>query len=370
MKSSDVGSLPFPGNEAKLLESVSKFISSDRNDDGEYFRSKVVDGFIDKIRSGINIPYYPQFRDMNEMFLELISGVERIENTYGASEHMQLKNSKLIPEVQAIFEKSKEISDILGHSFELGVCITGPHTLSTHFRVRNARLILRLGELITELVEGNMFSGKHGRMSMISLDEPMFGVLNDPMMDSGCEARESLRKAWERIFHKADSHGVQTCLHLHSAADRLFWDVESLNVVESEMNNSLYQCGSTKNLLEEKDKFLKANVCASNLDEVLAQKLSSSTENTTDSGVKIKENWIQISNGELNPTIFLEDVKTVRRRIVNIVNRFGLDRVLYAGPECGLRGLPTYRSALECLRRIAIAVDGVQRDILNRPSDT
>jgi len=42
-------------------------------------------------------------------------------------------------------------------------------------------------------------------------------------------------------------------------------------------------------------------------------------------------------------------------RLRRAVERFG-ERVAYAGPECGLRGFPTYESALECLRRVARAV--------------
>jgi len=41
--------------------------------------------------------------------------------------------------------------------------------------------------------------------------------------------------------------------------------------------------------------------------------------------------------------------------LVEMVGRFGIERVPYAGPECGLRGFPTYECALECLRRVSSA---------------
>jgi methionine synthase II (cobalamin-independent) len=43
----------------------------------------------------------------------------------------------------------------------------------------------------------------------------------------------------------------------------------------------------------------------------------------------------------------------MKNRLVKVINRFGLERVLYVGPECGLKGYPTYENAIECLRRVS-----------------
>jgi len=45
--------------------------------------------------------------------------------------------------------------------------------------------------------------------------------------------------------------------------------------------------------------------------------------------------------------------------LVKIVENFCENRVLYAGPECGLRSFPTYESAIECLRRVSQAAKSV-----------
>ena len=361
IKSCDVGSLPFSGNFARFLDGASQFGSSCSDDASSYFRSKVVTSFLDKAQTGINIPYYPQFRDMSYMFLELIDGVEKLKKGYVESKYMSLKaTGKSIPEVKIIKEKSKEISEVLGQPFELGVCVTGPYTLSSHFAVRDTGLFLRLGHVISQLIENTIFNEKHGRVSMISVDEPVFGLMNDPLIDPDCEGRENLRKAWELITHvsKANSKSTHTCLHLHSTADKLFWEVESLNVVESEMNNFLYQSKETKKLLEAYDKFLKANVCTTNFDELIREKTTASHQQNADIDQKIEENWKKILNGELNPTIFLEDIALIKKRILDIANRYGPERVPYASPECGLKGYPTYECALECLRRVASATRG------------
>ena len=358
IKSCDVGSLPFSGNLTKFLDGASKFGSSCSDDAGSYFRSKVIASFVDKDQTGINVPYYPQFRDMNHMFLELIDGVEKLEKGYVQFKDMSLKErGKSIPEVKVIKENSREISEVLGHSFEFGVCVTGPYTLSSQFALRDTGLFLRLGRLISQLVKNTVFNEKHARVSMISVDEPIFGFLDDPLIDPDCEGRENLRKAWELITRvsKANSNSAHTCLHLHSTADRLFWEVESLDVVESEMNNYLYQSKETKKLLEAYDKLLKAMVCTTNFNELIREKATASHQQKADINEEIKEKWKKILNRELNATIFLEDVALIRKRILDIASRYGSERVPYASPECGLRGYPTYECALECLRRVALA---------------
>jgi len=362
IKSCDVGSLPFSGNFAQFLDGASKFESSSSNDASSYFCSEVITSFIDKAQTGINIPYYPQFRDMNSMFLELIDGIEKLEKGYVESKDMSLKSTgKSVPEVKVIKENSGQISEELGHSLELGVCVTGPYTLSSQFAVRDTGLFLRLGRLISQLIENTVFSNKHGRVGLISVDEPVFGFLNDPLIDPDREGRENLREAWELITHtsKAKSSSAQTCIHLHSTSDKLFWEVESLDVVEAEMKDFLYQSKETKKLLEAYDKFLKATACTTNFDELIREKATTLHQQNADINQEIKENWKKILSGQLNPTSFLEDTALMRKRILDIANRYGRERVPYASPECGLRGYPTYECALECLRRVALATRSI-----------
>jgi len=44
-----------------------------------------------KILAGIDVPNYPQFRDMNEMFLQIIDGIERIREGYVETGSLCLK---------------------------------------------------------------------------------------------------------------------------------------------------------------------------------------------------------------------------------------------------------------------------------------
>jgi methionine synthase II (cobalamin-independent) len=70
---------------------------------------------------------------------------------------------------------------------------------------------------------------------------------------------------------------------------------------------------------------------------------------------KIAEAWTDIASRKTDPKIFLENIDIVKERLTEIVSRFGIERVPYAGPECGLKSFPTYESALECLRRASNA---------------
>ncbi len=51
----------------------------------------------------------------------------------------------------------------------------------------------------------------------------------------------------------------------------------------------------------------------------------------------------------------LEELEQIKKRLADIIGFFGENRVPYAGPECGLKGFPTYQSAIECLKRVAKA---------------
>jgi methionine synthase II (cobalamin-independent) len=81
------------------------------------------------------------------------------------------------------------------------------------------------------------------------------------------------------------------------------------------------------------------------------QKLNEITVNE-----KIAETWKNITKKQTDPTIFVENIKLIEERLAKIVGFFGENRVPYAGPECGLKGFPTYESAMECLKRVSKAV--------------
>ncbi len=362
IESYDVGSLPLVGDAEKFLEGATRFGSYPADDSVRYFERRVIDGFLDKIWAGIDVPNYTQFRDMNEMFLEMIKGVERMKGGFMETGILSIKEGKdAIPEVLALKKGSQEIWERTGKPFKMKICVTGPYTLSSLFPYKDKEIFNRLGNVISRIIESSIFEEKHGSVSLVAVDEPVFGLFDDPLMDQGSEGRENLLRAWESIFRKATSKGVQTCMHLHSTMDELFWEVKALYIIESHIDNPLYYAERTKKLLESTDKFLKASIGVSDFNSLIKDNLLSRLPKKVSEIVvneRIAEAWKRINSGKLNPNFFLENIELMEERLTKILNRFGVERVPYAGPECGLQGFPTYECALEYLKLVSSAVRG------------
>lgn len=358
VKSLDEGSLPFVGDFQKFLEGASNYGRA-VNDSTKFFEEKVKDGFFDKVEAGIDVPNYPQYRDVDQVFFGVIEGIEKIEGGYIETAVLTLKEGRsAIPEVSVLKDNSQEIYEKLGEPFKLRVCMIGPYTMASRFAYKDKNTVTRLGNVLAQMVETNVFNSKHGSVVLVSVEEPVFGFIDDPLLDRGSEGRENLLRAWESIMNKAGAKGVQTCLHLHNTSDELFWEAKSLNIIESHVSDSFYQAKRTKERLESTDKFLKASIAVTDFDQLIRDKIivtSKQKLNETSINEKIAETWKNLSKSQIDPTIFVEDHELMKERMVKIVEHFGSNRVPYAGPECGLRGFPTYESALECLRRVAKA---------------
>ena len=346
----DVGSLPFEGDYKKFLVEASEL--------GEYFKSKVVKAFIDKIKAGVSIPNYPQFRDMNEMFLEMVDGIIKINGEFLAEKSLKVKGGGFIPEVKVLKDNLKEIYEKVGFEVKVKICITGPHTLSYMFKYRDPELFLQLADVLGEIVEANIFSVKEGSVKIVSVDEPLFSVVDDPQLDYGSDGREALIKAWEKIFYKAYSRNVKTVLHLHNTRDELYFAVKSLKIIETHVEDQFYFSKHAKEMVEKNDKLIKASISITDFDKLLQQKLEKLYPDK-DKGIILKkmgEIWGEIRRGKVNPEEFLEDEEILIRRLKKIVEFFGIERVPYAGAECGLRGFPTYNVALKCLEKVSNVV--------------
>ena len=358
--SCDSGSLPFRGNFSKFLKGATDFILDPKVGSAKYFEKFIIESFLDKIDTNINVPNYPQFRDMNEMFLSMIEGIEKINSGYLETKKLSLKKKSCkIAEVSLIEQESRKIYENSGNFFQLRVCITGPYTLSSFFPYKDEETFARLGNIISEIIDFNLFNNKYGKTSLVSIDEPTFGLLDDPLIDFGSNGRENLLKSWERIFNKVKSKNSQTMILLHSTTNPLFWDIESLSVIDSHVDDPLLKLKKTKELLELKDKFLKASIAINDFDILIKKRiLSDSNRKLSESYVneRIADIWTGVKKGNVDATKFLETEDVMKNRLSNIINRFGFDRILYAGPECGLKGYPSYENAFECLKRVSSTV--------------
>ncbi|MFH0749028.1 MAG: hypothetical protein V1915_03830 [Candidatus Bathyarchaeota archaeon] len=359
----DVGSMPFQGDFARFVDgsrtdSILGLLNNiGSSDNRRFFENKVINVFVDKIKVGVSIPNYPQFRDMSEMFLQSLKGIVKTGNGYRIIDKISCSEKELeIPEVGILNERAREISERLGAPFNVKICVTGPYTLASQFVDKKSQLFIQLGEMIAKIIEKNVVNGKFCSVALVAVDEPVLGLLDDSTLDYGCSGREDLLKAWEIIFHKIKSRNIQSIIHLHNTTNDLFWQVPSLDIIESHVEDALYSSPRIKKKLEESDKFLKASICVTDFDNLI-QRIERSRGNTDEAMInqRIAEIWTLIKTGKINPTTFLEQTEVLSNRLKKIVRRYG-ERVAFAGPECGLRSFPTYGSAIECLRRVCEAV--------------
>jgi len=354
IESCDAGSMPFIGDINRFLAGAQDY-GQVINKSALFFEDKVVSGFIDKAKAGINVPNYPQFRDMTQMFIDMIDGLAKVNGGYIETATLTPRPGKgLIPEAQAIKNHSKNIHEKLEGSFKLRMCITGPYTISSVFAHKDKNTFTRLGNVLAQIIDANIFNNKHGSVKLVSVDDPVFGFVDDPLLDHGSEGRENLLKAWETIMQKVRAKGAQTCLHLHNTTDELFWQIKSLNIIESHVNDPFYQAKRTKEQLEATDKSLKASIAITDFDQLIRNQIANAaTQKLSDAAIneKIADVWNNLKAGRDNPTTYLESTEPMKHRLRSAMERFGENRIAYAGPECGLRSFPTYESALECLRR-------------------
>jgi len=361
IESCDVGSLPFVGDFNKYLDGASNYRKT-TSESTSFFEDKAVLGFIDKAKAGIEVPNYPQYRDMTQMFIDMIDGLTKVNGGYVETGTLTLKALMgLIPEAQAIQTRSREIHEKLGHPFKLRMCITGPYTISSVFAYKDKNTFTRLGNVLAQVVDANIRDNKHGRVQLVSVDDPVFGFIDDPLLDHGSEGRENLLQAWETIMQKIRAKGARTCLHLHNTRDELFWEIKSLNIIESHVNDPFYQTKRTRQQLEATDKHLKASIAVTDFDQLIRNHIvATSTQKLSESAVneKIADVWKNLNAKKTDPMVFIENVDLMKQRLKTAFEKFGENRIAYAGPECGMRSFPTYESAMECLKRVSQSCEG------------
>jgi methionine synthase II (cobalamin-independent) len=349
--------MPFVGDLNKFLTGATRY-GSVTDESTLFFESKVVSGFIDKAKAGIMVPNYPQYRDMTQMFIDMINGLTKVNGGYAETDTLTLKTGLgQIPEIQAIKNQSQKIHEELGQPFKLRTCITGPYTLSSLLAYKDKHAFTRLGSVLAEIAETNIFSNKHGTVKLVSVDEPLFGFVDDPLLDHGSEGRENLLQAWQTILHKIQAKGAQTILHLHNTTDELFWQIKPLNIIESHVQDPFYQAERTKKQLEATDKLVKASIAVTDYEQLIRNYITARLDKPNDIVIneKVAETWKNLKAKKLDPTTFLDTVDMMKQRLKQIINRFGENRTPYAGTECGTWSFPTYETAIEYLKRAAEA---------------
>jgi methionine synthase II (cobalamin-independent) len=103
---------------------------------------------------------------------------------------------------------------------------------------------------------------------------------------------------------------------------------------------------------------LKASICTTDFDKLIKTNTTATCGGITNDltiNQRVADVWKEINDVKIDPVIFVESADLMKKKLAKAFDKFGREKVPYVGPECGLKGFPTYQSALECLKRVSKA---------------
>ena len=313
----DIGSFPLPKGVRV----------TDLSRDG--YLDLVRDVLAQKRRAGVQIPTYPQFRDMIRMFMDEIENPDNAESPY----LIKRENAKIME------------LDAVSAGQDVRVCVTGPVELyvSVFGATRYTDILNYLAESVARFLAEARAEKK---MSVASLDEPSLG-LNSNIIFSDDEIQQALQIA------SAPCRGMDCEIHLHSP---LYAEVSArvagINIVgiESASHPDYLQL-IDRRVLEETDSYLRAGIARTDI-------LSLSAGLNEMLGTNL---WDDIPR--LEREIFkAESPEIMRKRLDRAYLQFG-DRLRATGPDCGLGSWPSQEMVGRLLANCAAAVRSFQQDV-------
>lgn len=335
----DIGSYPLPGGHDR------EWVDAARKKNDPRLREIIMDAMNQKIEAGLDVPTYPQFRDMNQMFLEIIN-----DETAQEEPLIVRKDRAAIMELSAMEEIGTRYQKENGKKLNLRICVTGPLELylkqfgSTSYKDILNAFALSIDRFISNSIE----NAKNFRIATISIDEPSIGI-NPQIMFDDRDIMEALGKATKSSY----LHKIDTEIHLHSPLHyKLICGVPSINVigVESAANPSYLDLIDKKDL-EEYDKFLRTGVARTDIFNMAAVLNEKYNTNVWKEPVRLNEIMAQ-----------METPDTIRKRLEKAYAIFG-ERIRYAGPDCGLGSWPSQELAFNLLKNTGKSINEFQKDI-------
>jgi len=306
----DIGSYPLP--RGVRLENLSP----------DQYLNLVRDVLAQKSRAGVEVPTYPQFRDMIRMFMDEIENPDHAESPY------------------LIKREHARIMELLALSpgQEVRVCVTGPVELyisafgATHY----PDILYNLAESVARFLDKAKSDAK---MAVASLDEPSLG-LSSNIIFSEDEILQALEVASEPC------RGMDCEVHLHSPLyAQACARVPGISIIgiESAAHPDYLQLIDRK-ALEETDSYLRAGIARTDI-------LSMSARLNETLGTNL---WNDMKRLE-KEILELESPQVMRKRLDKAYARFG-DRLRATGPDCGLGSWPSQDLAGRILSNCAAAV--------------
>jgi len=290
-------------------------------------------------------------RDMISQFLDPIlrkgTGLQKVQDASvwdGSAIRLRPEDAR-IAEVIALQQGAKELCEEFDiERIKYKVCVTGPFELMVRLwsgmRLKT-QYAEHLMDGLTDVVQGFVKTAyaetKHLEPAVLTMDEPSIGVtgIEDVFVDAASDPNLAhLISCWDRIYDcvpRAPFRG----LHLHASPYRQIFHAR-WNLLEGHVGMVV-----NRQWLEEHDKFLRAAIMRTQ---------GPSIPDDADA----KEAWNKIKAGDYGR--YLEPQVEIARTLKECVNRYGGERIPFAGPECGL-GPGDWRCgqamALESLARVS-----------------
>jgi 5-methyltetrahydropteroyltriglutamate--homocysteine methyltransferase len=306
----DIGSYPLP--RGVRLDGLSR----------DRYLQLVGQVLAEKIRAGVELPTYPQLRDMIRMFMDPIKDPDMTESPF-----LIRREKAEILELQAVPPGQK-----------VRVCVTGPVELyisafaATHY----TDILYTLAESVSRFLEG---AKEEGKMAIASLDEPSLG-LNSNIIFSEEEIQEALEIA------SRPCQGMHCEVHLHSPLyAELCAHVSGIDIlgVESAAHPDYLKL-IEREVLEDTGTYLRAGIARTDIFSLSAQLNDRYKVNL----------WEDLPRLEREITS-LESPLIMKSRLDQAYAQFG-DRLIATGPDCGLGPWPSQELAGSILGNCAAAI--------------
>jgi len=327
----DIGSYPLPGEVSR--EWIRRAFK-DPNKRDRLFEI-LQDVMRQKIKAGVVIPTYPQFQEMNEQFLGIITEEE-------GDEPFVVKGEKAkIIELEAMEEVAKEYRDSTGERMKTRICVTGP--IELHLKQLGSTIfgdiLENLARSIDRFVKNSIDDAKDLEIYTVSIDEPSMGL--NPEINI---KRDDMIRALEIASEAASKRGIDVEIHLHSPiCYKPMCEVGGIGVLGIEYAaNPHYLDVIDFDDLEHSDKFIRVGVSRTDIYAMAAEYNDEKNIDVWKDGNSVK-GMIEYFNSS--------DI--VKKRLEKAYDTFG-DRIKYTGPDCGIGTWPSQRSAftlLECTGR-------------------
>ena len=312
----DVGSYPLPRGISLKNLSANQYL--------DLVRSTLAK----KTAAGVEVPTYPQFRDMIRMFMDPIEDMELAESPY------------------LIRQENAEICELkaLLPGQQVRVCVTGPLELYiSAFGATNYKDILyNIAESVARFLEN---ARDQGRMCVASLDEPSLGISSQIVFQED-EIIEALKIASEPC------KGMDCEVHLHSPLQaELCARVPGISIVGIESAaHPDYLRLVDRTILEDNDTYLRAGIARTDI-------LSMSASLNERLAVNLWNDMPRLENEILK----MESSHVMQKRLEEAHVLFG-ERLRAVGPDCGLGSWPNQDIAGRILTNCAAAVKSFRRD--------